>query len=82
MSHPPIAIAWKIQNNLFYPLTSCHLLSPLGWLDEDVLPGRVPGAIDAAPACRDDAEKGAAPPDMPAQSLHAAVEGELAQRFF
>ena len=46
MGHPAIAIAWKVQNELFDAITQRHRLSPLGWLDGDMGLGIVPGAID------------------------------------
>jgi hypothetical protein len=82
MGHPAIAIACKVQDDCLYRITQCNLLGSLGWLNQDVLLGIIPGTIDEAPARRDDAWKWAASPDMLARLPHVAVEGELAQRFF
>src|SRR6266487_733127 len=46
MGHPPIAIAWKIQNHLFYGIAQRHCFRQLRWLDGAVLPLIVPGTID------------------------------------
>ncbi len=46
MGHPTIAIAWKIQDDLFYSIAQRHRFSLLRWLDADMLSGIVPGAID------------------------------------
>src|SRR6266496_2107336 len=46
MGHPTIAIAWKVQNDFLYAVTQRNLFGPLGWLNQDVLLGIVPGAID------------------------------------
>jgi hypothetical protein len=46
MGHPTIAIACKVENNLFNSITQCYLFGLLGWLDDAVLSGIIPGAID------------------------------------
>ena len=82
MGHPTIAdTPGKVQDDFLDGVTQRNLFGPLGWRNLDVLSAIVPGAIDAAPAHRDDEWKGAATPRMPAGLPHVAVEGELAQRF-
>src|SRR5437763_9433999 len=46
MGHPAIAIAWKVQNDLFYGITQGHCFFQRGFHIWVVLPLVVPGTID------------------------------------
>src|SRR6266704_6011998 len=46
MGHPAIAVACKVQDNCLYRVTQRNLLGSLGWLNQDVLFGIIPGTID------------------------------------
>jgi len=46
MSHPTIAIAWKVQDDLFDGIAQRYRFSLLRWLNDGMLPVIVPSAID------------------------------------